>query len=193
MSFALEVPLDQKTRSGHHVSHLEIVQPKPDSEARPVPSETGKDGIQLAAYQPREPVGWGHRLWFWGPVLLLLLSGLLRTGEGRQVLLPWCSFALPETCAMRLQFGVDCPGCGLTRGLIHGVHGDWGAAWQVNPVSLLVLAYVVLQIPLAWVHRRRVWQHRLAALVWWNERALIVLALVLVVRWLMLLVMGELY
>lgn len=48
-----------------------------------------------------------------------------------------------ETCGMVLQFGVPCPGCGMTRGVSCVVKGHWWSAFQYNifafPVALLLI------------------------------------------------------
>lgn len=123
---------------------------------------------------------------------MLLCAWLLSVGDERRVLLPWIDLPLPETCATRMQFGIDCPGCGLTRSLIHIAHGELSAAWRLQPVSLAVFAFAVLQIPLAASHLLRVQHPLLATATRWNLRLLIALFLALALRWLWRLVTGDL-
>ncbi len=54
---------------------------------------------------------------------------------------------IPSTCPSQTIFGVDCPGCGLTRSFIFLAHGDWHAAYLRNRMGWLLAAAVVLQIP----------------------------------------------
>lgn len=54
---------------------------------------------------------------------------------------------IPSTCPSQTIFGVDCPGCGLTRSFIFLAHGDWRAAYFRNRAGWLLAAAVVLQIP----------------------------------------------
>jgi hypothetical protein len=54
---------------------------------------------------------------------------------------------IPSTCPSQVIFGVDCPGCGLTRSFIYLAHGDWSRALLKNRVGWLVALAVVLQIP----------------------------------------------
>lgn len=86
-------------------------------------------------------------LWLSGSLAILLVSCVMATGDGRQVLLPGVG-VIPEICTLHTRFGVDCPGCGLTRSFIHLAHGNLRAAWTLNPVGLLMFAFVASQIPL---------------------------------------------
>lgn len=46
---------------------------------------------------------------------------------------------LGMACAIREQFGVPCPGCGLTRSVLLTLHGHLGAALEINPGGPLVV------------------------------------------------------
>ncbi len=72
---------------------------------------------------------------------------LLRVEEGTRVTALGFDRALPELCYWRTMFGMDCPGCGLTRCFIAAAHGHLAEAWSYNPVGLLLFAAVVFQIP----------------------------------------------
>lgn len=79
------------------------------------------------------------------PVLALLMDV---TGEGRRIcfrLLP--QVALPEVCLTRRTVGIDCPGCGLTRSVIHLVHGRFAASLTTHRLGGLVFSLIVLQVP----------------------------------------------
>jgi len=43
-------------------------------------------------------------------------------------------------CLTRRGLGLPCPGCGLTRGLAHLLHGDFARAMALHPLAPLVLA-----------------------------------------------------
>ena len=86
-------------------------------------------------------------LWLAGSFAVLLLSWIMSIGDGRQVVLPGVG-VLPEICTLHTRFGVDCPGCGLTRSFIHLAHGNLRAAWTLNPIGLLLFVFVASQIPL---------------------------------------------
>ena len=76
------------------------------------------------------------------------LSALLTLAEGPlQVTIPFFNQPLPPLCSMQRLFGLDCPGCGLTRSFISLAHGQWRAACQFNPAGPFWFALVALQIP----------------------------------------------
>ena len=50
---------------------------------------------------------------------------------GKSALFPGCPF--------RTLTGFTCPGCGTTRGLHQLLHGNIGAAFQLNPLLILAL------------------------------------------------------
>ncbi len=39
-------------------------------------------------------------------------------------------------CIFRISTGMPCPLCGLTRAFAHGMHGNFGPAFQSNPLWL---------------------------------------------------------
>lgn len=90
----------------------------------------------------------GYALWLVGPLCVMLLAASMSVGPGRSVSLPGLG-QIPETCTLHTQLGMDCPGCGLTRGFIHLAHGRVLAAWSLNPIAPFMFAYVAWQIPLA--------------------------------------------
>ena len=85
----------------------------------------------------------------------LLLAGLLvfcfsiwmQTDGETVVYLPGSEIPLPDVCTSKQVFGVDCPGCGLTRGFISISHGQFLRAWHFNPASFVVYILVVGQVP----------------------------------------------
>lgn len=89
--------------------------------------------------------------------VVVSLSLLLSTRGPEQVIVPVFNSPLPGLCMSKMLFGIDCPGCGLTRCFISVAHGDLRAAWGFNPAGLLFFALVVSQIPLrAW----QIWRIR---------------------------------
>ncbi|MBI3099026.1 MAG: DUF2752 domain-containing protein [Planctomycetes bacterium] len=50
-------------------------------------------------------------------------------------------------CFSRTVFGVNCPGCGLTRSFVSLAHGRWREAWRYNRAGGLLFAALVLQFP----------------------------------------------
>ena len=57
------------------------------------------------------------------------------------------NWPIPSTCPSQTIFGVDCPGCGLTRSFIFLAHGDWHSAFVRNRVGWLLALAVIVQIP----------------------------------------------
>jgi hypothetical protein len=82
-------------------------------------------------------------------VLVLAAAALLLREYGRGDWLPGCVF--------HRFTGLHCPGCGMTRGTVAALHGEFGWAFRHNPVGmiLLPLAMVGLGLELAgWVRGR---------------------------------------
>jgi hypothetical protein len=117
----------------------------------------------------------------------IVLSGVLQVGAGHQVWLPVVQIPLPETCTLRWQLGIDCPGCGLTRGFVHMAHGRWEEAYAVHALSLPLFAFVLFQLPLAMAHWSA-WEHPVVrSATRWNTVVLLALAGLMLCRWLWLL------
>lgn len=55
--------------------------------------------------------------------------------------------AVPPLCGSRAIFGVNCPGCGLTRSLVHLTHGHWNASYHSHRLGWVVGAAMLAQIP----------------------------------------------
>jgi hypothetical protein len=75
-----------------------------------------------------------------------LVAGTVLQIDDERVVVPLIEFALPTTCWSRRWFDVACPGCGLTRGMVAAMHGDFAAAWAHNPAVFAVIATLVYQI-----------------------------------------------
>lgn len=67
----------------------------------------------------------------------------------------------PETCLTSAMWGLECPGCGLTRSFIFLASGEWQAAMAMNRVGWLFALAVMFQIP-----------YRLYLLNWLSKRGL---------------------
>ncbi len=126
-------------------------------------------------------------VWLTIPTAILLLASIMTTGSDRQVSLPGLG-VLPETCTLHSRFGIDCPGCGLTRTFIHLAHGNLDAAWTLNPVGSLLFVFVLAQIPLAIgsLSKNRSFravQRIMERVTPWNQILLIGLLVALLVQW----------
>ncbi len=79
---------------------------------------------------------------------VVALSLALEVQSGQHVALhclPGCP--MPGTCLSHQLFGVDCPGCGLTRSFVYLFHGDWRASLEMHRLGWLLALAVVLQFP----------------------------------------------
>jgi hypothetical protein len=83
--------------------------------------------------------------------VLAAALALVDDGDGR-LRLPFTAVRLPAVCTFRRIFGMDCPGCGLTRAFVAMAHGRAAAAWHYHPVGVLLFAGVLTQAPY------RLWQ-----------------------------------
>jgi hypothetical protein len=62
--------------------------------------------------------------------------------------------AMPVVCPSRLLFGVNCPGCGMTRSVLLTLGGDLWGALSLNPAGpFLVVALVLLGAQLLFAAR----------------------------------------
>jgi hypothetical protein len=48
-------------------------------------------------------------------------------------------------CLIHLISGIDCPGCGITRGMSHFWRGDWRIALALHPFSPVIFIYLCVQ------------------------------------------------
>jgi hypothetical protein len=55
------------------------------------------------------------------------------------MILPVSAFeSAPPLCAFRILFGIQCPGCGISRAVISVLHGDFASALGYNKAVLIV-------------------------------------------------------
>lgn len=74
-------------------------------------------------------------------IWLLLLAGaayLFVFEPGKTGFFPACPF--------RLLTGFTCPGCGTTRALHQILHGDFAAAFVLNPVLVLAIPFLLFAL-----------------------------------------------
>lgn len=78
-----------------------------------------------------------------------LLGALLEVVDsGQHVALSfWPRWQLPDVCLSRVWFHCECPGCGLTRSVVHLMHGRWEASFFSHRLGWFVFSLIVSQIP----------------------------------------------
>jgi len=109
------------------------------------------DSIPASPTHRQATVHWAEAGMHWTLLIMgaviLMLSLLMRVEGPTSVFLPGASFPMPETCSSRMLFGIDCPGCGMTRAFISISHGRLADAWHFNPASFLLYLVIIGQVP----------------------------------------------
>ncbi|MCA9052261.1 MAG: DUF2752 domain-containing protein [Planctomycetaceae bacterium] len=114
-----------------------------------------------------------HRLMLGLASAILLAAAVMEVKpDGRVAFLVAPEHPLPELCQTKVQWGLPCPGCGLTRCFIHTVHGDLQSAAEANLAGLLVVFLVVAQVPY------RLWILRRPREIVWSRWSVVVLFLI---------------
>lgn len=124
-----------------------------------------------------------HGIMLTGSVIIILLSFLMKADDSNQVFLPGASAAMPELCLSKMYFGIDCPGCGMTRAFIRISAGQFGIARQLNSASFVVYSFIAIQIP--W-HAMQLLRIRNGVGVidsWWTIVPALAVIVTLVVCW----------
>ncbi len=99
---------------------------------------------------------------------------------------------MPETCMLHARFGIDCPGCGLTRSFIHLAHGRIVEGLSLNPAGIAIFLFVAAQVPAAML-RFALGRSSRFAILWTqgNEVALVVLPTLTLFQWIVRLFIGD--
>ena len=100
---------------------------------------------------------------------------LLAAGLGYALWVRLTGLAIP--CLFRAVTGFLCPGCGVTRLCLALLRGDWAAAWNANPVLLLllpVLAVLAVRLGVRYVREGRAAGSRWENALMWAVAALLV-------------------
>jgi len=73
---------------------------------------------------------------------------LMLAAAGGAVLYRWdpATSGLYPLCPFFLLTGWYCPGCGSLRALHQLLHGNWGAAFVLNPLLVLALPFAAYQV-----------------------------------------------
>jgi hypothetical protein len=90
-----------------------------------------------------------HLPWLLLGIAVPLMAALLVVIDGEHVgffFLP--DYPFPTLCTARSLLGVDCPGCSLTRSVIHLVHGRIVQSLAMHHLGWFIFLLIVLQAPL---------------------------------------------
>jgi hypothetical protein len=80
--------------------------------------------------------------------LVLLGACSLEVRDDEHVALHgFAALVLPPLCGSRAWFGVECPGCGLTRSIVQLAHGDLEGSLARHRLGLLFAGAILLQFP----------------------------------------------
>lgn len=87
-------------------------------------------------------------------LLQLCIVGALASVSGGRVFV--AGRELHRECGFRQWLDFPCPTCGLTRSVLHTLHGQFGEAWQLNPAGLfLVLGLTLFGLALVFLDLHR--------------------------------------
>ncbi len=83
-----------------------------------------------------------------GTLVVIALAAVCTVGADGGVRVLGCpGLKLPPLCGSRVFFGVDCPGCGLTRSFVLLAHGRWAEAIAAHRIGWLLALGLLAQVP----------------------------------------------
>ena len=156
----------------------------------PIPPSTPESATPVAVPTVSMAEWVLHWFMLMGGCAVLIMSLLMRSEGPQSVYLPGASSPLPNICSSRMIFGIDCPGCGMTRAFIAISHGQFQKAWNFNPASFLVYLLIIGQIPWQSIQLWRIRRGLLPIDTLWIYSLPLVTALALVTQWFIKIVNG---
>lgn len=119
-----------------------------------------------------------QRMLLAGTVVILIACLILPAPNGAgEMRLPGFETPLPTFCMLKRDYGIDCPGCGLTRCFVSMGHGHVTSAWGYHPVGVFLFLLLVLQIPYRLYQIRRLRRGR-DEFTHWSQWALVCLTVI---------------
>ena len=121
-----------------------------------------------------------------GAVLLLELAAMRVIFTADNNFAYFVGHRIQVVCAARQHFGVPCPTCGLTRGIVLSLHGHIGEAWRLSPAGpLAVLGMLGMGFTLLAFGRleRRRTSDDLSRIKCWIERSALAYGALATVIW----------
>lgn len=80
--------------------------------------------------------------------LVAVVRLMVSVGEHGRVFV--AGLTVPETCFAKIYFGADCPGCGLTRSMVHLAHGRFSDSVKANPGGAMLAVFACLLLARMW-------------------------------------------
>jgi hypothetical protein len=113
----------------------------------------------VSAASPEKLAKWRHRHhWEMLVVSIVVIAAAFALSVGKDETVGFGrspALRLPPLCASRALFGVDCPGCGLTRCFVLLAHGRWAESFAMNRAGGVVAMALLVQIPYRIIAIRR--------------------------------------
>lgn len=125
-----------------------------------------------------------HRVMLTIYAVVVVLAFLLQVRADQRVeffFLP--DVPLPESCASRSLFDLDCPGCGLTRSFIYLAAGRFFDSWSANRIGWLLLLAVLIQIPYRLLALNKIDRGQEAPFANWHTPFSAILIVALIGNW----------
>ncbi len=115
-----------------------------------VATENAEDPVLIVVEDPVSDDSYRRRHWEMlavGVVVLTLACCLRLNGNGNVEAPLGEGLKLPPLCMSRAWFGVECPGCGLTRSFVALAEGDIARSLSFHRVGWLMALAVAVQVP----------------------------------------------
>lgn len=121
----------------------------------------------------------GYQCWILffaaGMVVAALILHRAEGNEETKLQLLGTSSPLPELCMSKRLFGMQCPGCGLTRSVVASSRGQWRRAMHHHPAGPIIFGWALVQIP---YRIANLWRIKKGRVVWRLPGAAIMVAII---------------
>jgi hypothetical protein len=125
-----------------------------------------------------------HRLCLALAVTVLAVCLVLPApGANGNVRLLVISVEMPPLCTLKRLYGIDCPGCEMTRCFLAMAHLQVAAAWTFHPVGVVLFVAVVAQVPYRACQLRRLHKGRSELKHWTLQLPLWLLVAAILGQW----------
>ena len=126
--------------------------------------------------------------------LAVIVCSFVMTSEGQTIVrVPGLPIQMPETCMSKRLWGIDCPGCGLTRSFISMSHAQFSRAFSFNPAGPIVYLFVLAQIPWHAFQMFRLWKGKRPFESIWLYVPLFGMSVAILIQWLWRMAQGDLF